>query len=211
MRIAVLASGNGSNLQALIDALHRAPDAPVEIVLVLSDRKSAYALERARQADIPTVVIRPRDFATREEFDEAIAREMEAHRVELIVLAGFLRIFQPPFVRRYFGRMVNVHPALLPSFPGMQGVRDALEYGVQVTGVSVHFVDEEVDAGPIIAQVPVCVSADDTEETLAARVHAAEHRLYPEVVRAIAEGRVRREGRRVRVEPPLPSWDVLTP
>jgi phosphoribosylglycinamide formyltransferase-1 len=201
MKIAVLASGSGTNLQALIDTLHRPSDVPVEIVVVLSDRNSAFALERARRAGIPTVVVPLKTYPTREAFDEAIERELEARGVELIVLAGFMRIFQGPFVRRHAGKIVNIHPALLPSFPGMHGISDALEYGVKVTGVTVHFVEEAVDGGPIIAQSVVCVEPDDTEDTLAAKVHAAEHRLYPEVVRAVAEGRIRVEGRKVWMIP----------
>lgn len=202
MKIAVFASGNGSNLQALIDTLHTSPQVDVEIVVVISDRKRAYALERARRASIPTKVVRVHDYPTRDAFDAAISQIVEAYKAELLVLAGFMRLFQPAFVRRYAGRIVNIHPTLLPAFPGTHGIRDALEYGVKVTGVTVHFVDEGMDTGPIIAQVPVFVEPDDTEETLAARIHAVEHRLYPEVVRAIAEGRVRREGRHVRLLPP---------
>jgi len=201
MRIGVFASGNGTNLQALIDTLHVPVEVPVEIVVVVSDRRTAYALQRARRAGIPTEIVRVQDYPTREAFDSAMSEVVEAYRVELLVLAGFMRIFQPAFVRKYAGRIVNIHPALLPSFPGMHGIRDALEYGVKVTGVTVHFVDEGMDTGPIIAQVPVFVEPDDTEESLAARIHAVEHRLYPEVVLAIAEGRVQIEGRRVRILP----------
>ncbi|GIX06965.1 MAG: phosphoribosylglycinamide formyltransferase [Candidatus Poribacteria bacterium] len=201
MRIAVLASGFGSNLQALIDQLHAPPEVPIEIGLVLSDRPKAYALERARKAGIPTAIVRFRDYSDRRAFDAAIAEQIERHGCELIVLAGFMRILGPEFVRRYAGRVLNIHPSLLPAFPGTHGIRDALEYGVKVTGVTVHFVEEEVDAGPVIAQVPVFVDPEDTEETLAEKIHAQEHRIYPQVVLAVAEGRVRVEGRRVFVEP----------
>lgn len=202
MKIAVFASGNGSNLQALIDTLHVPAEVDIEIVVVISDRKGAYALERARRASIPTVVVRVHDYPTRNAFDDAISHIVETYQAELLVLAGFMRLFQPAFVRRYAGRIVNIHPALLPAFPGTHGIRDALDYGVKVTGVTVHFVDEGMDTGPIIAQVPVFVEPDDTEETLAARIHAVEHRLYPEVIRALAEKRVHVEGRHVRIFPP---------
>ncbi|MBM3214781.1 phosphoribosylglycinamide formyltransferase [Candidatus Poribacteria bacterium] len=202
MRIAVLASGNGSNLQALIDRLHLDADAPVEIAVVVSDRKACYALERARAAGIPTATVRVQDHVNRDAFDAAVEAVLREHGVELIVLAGFMRVFQPSLVRRYRHRIVNIHPALLPSFPGTHGIRDAFEYGVRVTGVTVHFVDEGVDTGPIIGQVAVSIESDDTEDTLAERIHAAEHQLLPEVVRALAEGRVCVDGRRVRIAPP---------
>lgn len=199
MRIGVFVSGSGTNLQALIDTLHSASDGIVEIAVVISDRRRAHALERARIASIPTEVVRVQDYPTRDAFDAAVSDIVESRGIELLVLAGFMRVFQPAFVRRYAGRIINIHPALLPSFPGTRGIHDALAYGVKVTGVTVHFVDEGMDSGPIIAQFPVAVESDDTEDTLAARIHAVEHRLYPEVVRAIAEGRVRLEGRRARV------------
>ena len=211
MKVGVLVSGSGSNLQALIDTLHVPESEPVEIALVVSDRRSAFALERARKAGIGTAVVKPRDYPSRGAFDEAITGHLESRGVELVVMAGFMRVLQPGFVRRWHGRLLNLHPALLPSFPGDSGIPDAVEYGVKVTGVTAHFVDEGVDTGPVIAQMPVFVQPDDTEETLAARIHAVEHRLYPEAVRAVVEGRARLEGRRVRVEPADIRWDVVRP
>ncbi|MDA1190627.1 MAG: phosphoribosylglycinamide formyltransferase [Candidatus Poribacteria bacterium] len=206
MKIAVLASGSGSNLQALIDRVHTDPDAPVEIALVLCDRYKAHCLDRAKAAGIPTAVVRARDYPTREAFDDAIDAQLNARGVELIVLAGFMKLFQSAFVRRWDGRIVNTHPALSPAFPGAHSARDALEYGAKVTGVTFHFVDEGVDSGPVIAQFPIPIERDDTEETLMKRIQAVEHRMYPEVVRAMAEGRVRLEGRRVTVEPSDFRW-----
>ncbi len=211
MKVGVLVSGSGSNLQALIDALHLPDSESVDIALVLSDRRSAFGLERARKASIATAVVAPRDHPSRNAFDEAITGQLESHGVELVVLAGFMRVLQPAFVRRWHGHLLNLHPALLPSFAGDSGIRDAIDYGVKVTGVTVHFVDEGVDTGPVIAQMPVFVQPDDTEETLAARIHAVEHRIYPEVVRAVVEGRIRLEGRRVRVEPADIRWDAVSP
>jgi phosphoribosylglycinamide formyltransferase 1 len=203
VKIAVLASGSGSNLQAILDALHDDPNAPIEVALVLADRRSAYALERAKAAGVPTRVVRPRDHATREEFDTQVAAALDEHGVEFIALAGFMRIFQREFVRRYAGRIINVHPALLPSFPGAHGIRDAFEHGVKVTGVTVHFVDEGVDTGPVIAQRAVPVDPGDTLESLEAKIHAVEHALFPAAIRAVAEGRARVDGRRVRVTRPV--------
>ncbi len=203
-KIAVLASGSGSNLQAILDTLHDDPDTPIEVALVLSDRRSAYALERGRAAGVPTRVVRPRDHATRDGFDDHVAAALDEHGVQLIALAGFMRIFQQRFTRRYAGRIINVHPALLPSFPGAHGIRDAFEHGVKVTGVTVHFVDEGIDTGPVIAQRAVAVDASDTLASLETKIHSVEHVLYPAAIRAVADGRVRVAGRRVHVDMPLP-------
>ena len=200
VKAAVLASGSGSNLQAILDQLHGDASVPLEVVLVLTDVPSAYALTRAADAGVPTRVVRPRDHATREDFDAAVADALEEYATDLVILAGFMRVFRPRFVRRYAGRIVNIHPALLPSFPGAHGIRDAFEYGVKVTGVTVHFVDEGVDTGPVIAQKAVVVDQDETLESLETKIHAVEHALYPETIRAVAEGRVRVVGRDVRVQ-----------
>ncbi len=202
VKAAVLVSGSGSNLQTILDELHADPEAPLEVALVLADRRSAHALARAEAVNIPTRVVRPRDHATREDFDAEVARALEEHAVELVILAGFMRIFRPEFVRRYAGRIVNIHPALLPSFPGAHGIRDAFEHGVKVTGVTVHFVDEGMDTGPIIAQRAVAIEPDETLESLESRIHAVEHTLYPEAIRALVEGRVTIDGRAVHVCPP---------
>ena len=198
LRIAVFASGNGSNFQALADAA-REGRLGAEIRLLVCDRPNAFVVQRAEAAGIPAYVFRPRDYPSRETYEKEILAELERLGIELVVLAGYMRILTNVLVDAYAGRMINIHPSLLPAFPGVNAIRQALEYGVKVTGVTVHFVDGGVDTGPIIAQEALAVEENDTEETLAERIHRIEHRLLPEVVRKIAEGRVRLEGRRVRV------------
>ena len=200
MKIAVFVSGSGTNLQALIDRFHNDPMRGVEIALVLSDRRNAYALKRAKRVGIPTEVVRVRDFPDRVAFDAEIARIIDAHDVKLIVLAGFMKLFQPPFVQRYRNRIINIHPSLLPAFPGARPVQDTLAYGVKMTGVTVFFVNEGVDAGPIIAQVPVPIYDNDNEEQLLTRIHAQEHQLYPKVIQWYAEGKLEIIGRKVIVK-----------
>jgi len=198
LRIAVFASGNGSNFQALADAA-REGRLGADIRLLVCDRPNAFVVQRAEAAGIPAYVFRPRDYPSRETYEKEILAELERLGIELVVLAGYMRILTNVLVDAYAGRMINIHPSLLPAFPGVNAIRQALEYGVKVTGVTVHFVDGGVDTGPIIAQEALAVEENDTEETLAERIHRIEHRLLPEVVRKIAEGRVRLEGRRVRV------------
>jgi phosphoribosylglycinamide formyltransferase-1 len=195
----VLASGRGSNLQAILDATAR-PDFPARVVVVVSDREHAIALDRARRAGVVTAYVNPKDHSDRDAFDAAVSRVLEHARVELVCLAGFMRVLGRAFVRSWAGRIMNVHPALLPAFPGLAAQRQALDYGVKVTGATVHFVDEGVDTGPIVAQSSVPVSDADTEESLSARILAEEHRLYPEAIRLFALGRLRLAGRRVVVE-----------
>ena len=187
--LGVLVSGNGTNLQAILDAVGRgALDARVR--LVISNRPEAFALERARKAGVPALSISHKAYATREAFDEAMLASLREHGVDWVVLAGFMRVLTPGFLRAWGGRVVNVHPALLPSFPGVNAVRQALSHGVKVTGCTVHFVDDGVDSGPIIAQRAVPVLDGDDEATLGARVHAAEHELFVSVLADIAAGRV---------------------
>ncbi len=200
MKIAVLASGSGTNLQALIDQIHHDENSGVEIAVVVSDRRKAYALTRAMEAGIPTNVVRVRDFPDRDAFDAEISRILDRYGVELIVLAGFMKLFQPAFVRKYRNRIINIHPSLLPAFPGVCPVPDTLAYGVKVSGVTVFLVDEGVDAGPIIAQVSVPVFDDDDEESLLKRIHIEEHKLYPQVVRWYAAGAIEIVGRKVLVK-----------
>jgi phosphoribosylglycinamide formyltransferase 1 len=187
--IAVLASGDGTNLQAILDQLHRG-DEGIEVVAVGSDQPEAIALERARKASVPTEVFPNADYANREARDESIAAWLERAGVDLIVLAGYMQLLSPAFVERFRNRIINVHPALLPAFPGIDAVQQALDHGSKVTGVTVHFVDEGVDSGPIILQRPVPIPAsrrwDETEEL----IHATEHVLLPEAIRLIASGRV---------------------
>jgi phosphoribosylglycinamide formyltransferase-1 len=196
LRVGVLASGRGSNLQALLDASAR-PDYPAEVVVVISDRERAAALDRARAAGVEALFVNPKDFGDRESFDQALVRELTARRVGLVCHAGFMRILSVPYVRAFAGRAMNIHPSLLPAFPGLHAQRQALEHGAKLAGATVHFVDEGVDTGPIILQASVPVKPDDTEESLAARILVEEHRLYPEAVRLFAEGRLAVVGRRV--------------
>jgi len=189
----VLASGSGTNFQALIDAA----DPDVEISLLIADRPDVAALTRAEAAGIPSQLIKYGQFADRDSFSRAAIAAAEESGAESLVLAGFMRILAPVAVRRYRNRILNIHPSLLPAFPGAHAVAQALAHGVKVTGVTVHFVDEEVDHGPIIAQRPVPVLPDDTEETLHERIQIEEHKIYPEVVSAFVAGRVRVSGREV--------------
>ena len=195
-RVAVLASGTGSNLQALLDDDVVGP----AIGLVVSDRAEAKALDRARSAGIEAVHLDPKAHESREAHDRALVDLLQDRGIELVCLAGYMRILSPGFVRAFWGRTLNVHPALLPAFPGAHAVRGALSWGVKLTGCTVHVVDEEVDHGPILAQEAVPVLDDDDEASLHARIQEAEHRLYPSVVRRLLDGRVRLDGRRVIVE-----------
>ena len=187
LRIAVLASGSGTNLQAILDQLH---GREVEVVGVVSDKPAAKALERAAAAGVETAAFPGSDFASREARDGAIASWLEEREVELVVLAGYMQLLSPSFIARFPNRIVNVHPALLPSFPGLDAIGQALEHGVRVTGVTVHFVDEGVDSGPVIVQEAIPVPPDRDRDALEAAIHAAEHRIYPEAIRLIAAGRV---------------------
>lgn len=198
MRIAVFASGSGSNFQAVAEAI-RDDGIPASIEMLVCDKPSAYVLERARALGIDTYVFRPKNYPTREAYETEIVAELQRRGVELIVLAGYMRLTTSVLIEPYYGRMINVHPALLPAFPGINSVKQALDYGVKLTGVTVHFVDGGMDTGPIIAQRAVEVRDDDTEETLAERVHAVEHELLPQTVRWIAEGRVTLNNRIVNV------------
>lgn len=183
-RVAVLASGEGSNLQALLETVHGRYD--VEIVRVVSDKPGALALERAAGSGVPTAVFPVADFPDRAARDAAITEQLRADAVDLVVLAGYMAILSPEFIGAFFGRIVNVHPSLLPKYPGLRAVEQALEAGETQTGVTVHYVDEGVDTGPIIAQEPLAIEPGETPERLSARIHEIEHRLLPEVVAQIA-------------------------
>ena len=199
-KLGILCSGRGSNLASIIEAIERG-EILAEIAVVIADKRDAYALERARTKGIPAVAVVYRDYAERADFERAMLDELHAHDVTLVVLAGFMRILSPVFVHAYTGRILNIHPALLPSFPGAHAHRDALAYGVKVSGCTVHFVDEGMDSGPIILQASVPVMEDDTEETLAARVLEQEHRIFPEAIKLYVEDRLRTDGRRVHILP----------
>ena len=197
-RIAVLISGSGTNLQSIIDK-SESGDLPARVVCVISDKENAFGLERARKHRIPAFYVNPKDFAKREEHEEAIIRLLEEHRVELVVLAGYMRLLTPHMLGRYRNRIMNIHPALLPSFPGTDGYGDAWRYGVKISGCTVHFVDEGCDTGPIILQGVNPVEEDDTFESFRDRGLKLEHRIYPEAIRLYCEGRLRIEGRKVRI------------
>jgi len=201
MNIVVLASGNGSNLQALVDAEAKDGLAGGKITLVVSDKPEAFALERARKAGIKTFVLGSDGFSSREEYDKRIVRELKDEKIELVVLAGFMRILSGYFIDEYDNRILNIHPSLLPSFKGAYAIKDAFECGVKVTGVTVHFANKELDAGPVILQVSVGIEEEDTFDTLEEKMHTVEHKLYPEAVRLFTRGKLKIEGRKVRILP----------
>ena len=197
--IAVLISGSGTNLQAIIDEIE-AQRLDATINLVLSNRADADGLTRAKNHGIPTEVFDHKLFANREAFDQAVVDLLNARGVDLVVLAGFMRLLSPVFVKAYSNRIMNIHPALLPSFPGLHVQKKAVEHGVRFAGCTVHFVNEECDEGPIIIQAVVPVFPDDTEEILAARILQQEHRIYPRAIQLYSEGRLHVEGRKVFVD-----------
>lgn len=201
MPIAVLASGSGSNLQALLDDAAD-PACPYRVAVVLSNKPGAHALERAARAGVPTALVPHTDYASRADFEHAILDELDAHDVHAVVLAGFMRVLTAVFVDRWPDRLINVHPALLPAFPGMHGAQQAIDAGVRIAGCTVHFVDTGVDTGPILGQAAVPVRPGDDAASLQKRIQAEEHRLLPAAVRALATGRIARDdGGRVRVQP----------
>lgn len=204
-RVAVLISGGGTNLQALIDATHDGH--PAEIAAVVSNRADAYGLERARAAGIPAIVVPSKGVTSREAYDRALIDALRPYDVQWIALAGFLRIVTPAFLGAYANRVVNIHPSLLPAFPGLHGQDDAHAHGVRVAGATVHLVDAGMDTGPILCQGVVPVLPDDSVDDLRARILKMEHRLYPMALRWAVEGRIRVEGRRVVVD--LPAGDAL--
>jgi len=194
-RVAVLASGAGTNLQALLDD----PVVGTWVTLVISDRSDANALERARARSVEAVHVDPEGFADRAAFDHALVGTLRDHAIDIVALAGYMRIAGPELVGAFRNRMLNVHPALLPAFPGTSAVADALVWGVKVTGVTVHLVDEQIDHGPVVLQEAIEIAPDDDRGSLEERIHEAEHRLLPAAVRALGEGRLVVEGRNVRV------------
>jgi len=202
IRIGVLASGRGSNLQAIIDAIE-AGKLDAKIVLVLSNKKDAVALERARKHGLTDVFLDPKPLAgqsdSREAYDRAVLDVLRKHDVELVLLAGYMKIVTPVLVKAYENRMMNIHPSLLPSFPGLDVQKKALDHGVKLSGCTVHFVTDGVDEGPIIIQAAVPILEGDTPETLAARILVEEHKIYPKAVQLYAEGRLNVSGRIVRI------------
>jgi phosphoribosylglycinamide formyltransferase-1 len=197
-RVAVLASGRGSNFQAVIDAI-RDGHVPASCVRLITDNPKAYAIERAKTAGIPCTVVDYESFPSRDAYEQALLHAMQDCNADLIVLAGYMRIVGREIVQAFAGRMINIHPALLPSFPGLHGQRQAIRHGVKMSGCTVHFVDESLDGGPIIIQQCVPVLERDDEDTLAARILGHEHRCLPEAIRLFCEERLVIEGRQVRI------------
>jgi phosphoribosylglycinamide formyltransferase-1 len=197
--IGVLISGGGTNLQAIIDAIE-AKKLDAEICVVLSNQADAYGLARAKQHGIATAVLDHKSFASREDYDQAVVDVLRARGVELVILAGFMRLLSPVFIKAYSNRIMNIHPSLLPSFPGLHVQKKALDHGVRFAGCTVHFVNEECDEGPIIIQAVVPVYPDDDEATLAARILKQEHRIYPRAIQLYAEGQLHVTGRKVLVD-----------
>ncbi|MBN1298719.1 MAG: phosphoribosylglycinamide formyltransferase [Actinobacteria bacterium] len=198
-RIAVFASGFGSNLQALLE-YEKNNKLSGKIVLVFSNNIDAYALRRAEKSSIKTICFSPSDFTSRNAFDKAIIEMLENEQIDLVVLAGYMLLAGKALVSKYKNRMINIHPALLPAFKGTHGIRDAYNYGVKVTGVTVHFIDEGLDSGPVIIQEPVTVNQHDTIEMLEEKIHTAEHRLYPLAVKYFCQDRLKIVGRKVIIE-----------
>jgi phosphoribosylglycinamide formyltransferase-1 len=210
--LGILASGSGTNLQAIIDAIENG-QVPAEIRVVVCNRPQVKALERAERHSLAVEIVDHKAFPSREAFDERVVEVLREKEVELVCLAGFDRLLSPVFIRAFPERILNIHPALLPSFPGLHAQRQALEYGVRIAGCSVHIVDEKTDHGPIVIQAAVPVYSDDTVDSLTERILAEEHRVYPEAICLFAENRVRVEGRRVLIvdEEPLADRSLVNP
>jgi len=198
MNIAVFASGRGTNFAAIIRAAKKGK-IKANLSLLVSDNPKAGAISRAKRAGIKVALVERKDFSTTTDFESKIIQQLEENNIDLIVLAGFMRLISAEFVKKYEGRILNIHPAILPSFKGTQGIKDAFDYGVKVTGVTVHFVDTELDHGPIILQEAVKIEEDDTLASLEAKIHKLEHRLYPEAIRLYVEGKLRIEARKVKI------------
>jgi phosphoribosylglycinamide formyltransferase-1 len=200
LRLGVLVSGSGTNLQAILDEC-AAGRLPAEVAVVVSNRGDAFGLQRAHDAGVPAIHIDPKAHANAAAYNHALRQTLDAHAVDYVVMAGYMRLLGAEVLDAYPMRVLNLHPALLPSFAGAHGIADAYQHGVKVTGVTVHFANEVFDEGPIIMQEAVRIEEDDTVESLEARIHAVEHRLYPAAIKAVAEGRVVVEGRRAHVLP----------
>ena len=197
-KIAVLVSGGGSNLQSIIDSVESGY-LNIQIAVVLSNKEDSYGLTRAKNHGIPTQVVSHGDFNSREDFENRLIHVLDGYDVEMVVLAGFMRVLTPLFVNHYHHRIINIHPAILPAFPGTHAQKQALDYGVRFSGCTTHFVDEGTDTGPIIIQAIVPVLPDDTEESLGLRILREEHRIFPESLKLWSEGRILIEGRKVRI------------
>jgi phosphoribosylglycinamide formyltransferase-1 len=199
LNLGVLASGRGSNFQAIIDEIEKGR-LNAKIQLLIIDNSNAYAIERAKTHGIEYLIIRPKEFSSKDNFYLKVAEELKKRNVGLVVLAGFMRIVGKPLIDAFPNRIMNIHPALLPAFPGLHGQRQACEYGVKISGCTVHFVDEGMDTGPIIIQAAVPVYHGDTEETISERILKLEHKIYPEAIRLFSEGRLEVDGRMVKIK-----------
>lgn len=199
MKIGILASGSGTNLQAIIDAIDKGDIKNAEIAVVISNKKTAFALERARKNGIKDIYLNKNDYKDRLEYDKKIVEILKEEKVELVILAGYLKWITEYFVETYKNKIMNIHPSLLPSFKGLHGIEQAYEYGVKVTGVTVHFVDETEDGGPIILQEEVRIEENDTLESVEEKIHKVEHRLYPKAIDLYIKNKILLEGRKVRI------------
>jgi len=198
MNIAVFASGRGTNFGAIIRAVKKGK-IKANLSLLVCDNPKAAVINKAKRAGIKVALVKREDFSSKNYFEARIIQRLEENKIDLIVLAGFMCILSPELVQKYKGRILNIHPALLPSFKGEEGIKDAFDYGVKLTGVTVHFVDEEMDHGPIILQKEVAIEETDTAESLESKIHKLEHKLYPEAINLFVEGRLSIEGRKVRI------------
>jgi len=198
MKFAVFVSGNGTNLQAIIDAV-KAGDIKGEVGLVFSNKRKAHGLKRAEAAGIPTLVMEPKDYTNKQSFERDIVLHLRAHKIKFIVLAGYMLILSPFFIKKYPKKILNIHPSLLPSFKGKQGIKDAFTFGVKATGVTIHFVNEKMDNGPIIMQESLKILEKDTLETLEEKIHKLEHRIYPKAIQMYLDERLHVKGRKVSI------------
>lgn len=210
LTLGVLASGRGSNFQSIIDSIEGGY-LRARIAVLITDNPDAYAIERAKRHNIATLVLRPKDFPDKDSYYSQIAHELEKRGVELVILAGFMRVVGKKLIERYINRIMNIHPAILPSFPGLHGQKQAVDHGVKLSGCTVHFVDEGVDTGPIIIQSAVPVYADDTEETLSERILKQEHRIFPYAIRLYSEGRLKVEGKKVIIDAKREDSVIINP
>ncbi len=204
LSIGVLISGSGTNLQALLDASEK-KSYPAKVSVVISNKADAFGLKRAEKKNIPTHVIPHEDFTSRQDFEERLIQTLDKFGVELVVLAGFMRVLSSYFIKKYSGRILNIHPALLPAFPGTDAIRKAWDYGVRLTGVTVHFVDEGTDTGPIILQKEVFVHPQESLDVFSKKIHKVEHQLLPKAIRLYAEGKLSIQGRKVLIKEVSPS------
>ncbi len=198
MKFAVFASGNGTNFQAIVDAVKKG-EIKAELVLLFSDNRKAFAIKRAEEAGIKTLVVDPKSYTNKQSFERDVVIALKEEAIDFIVLAGYMRLLTAYFVKEFPKKIINIHPSLLPSFKGMEGIKDAFTYGAKTTGVTVHFVDDKMDHGPIIAQESLKILDSDTLESLSEKIHKIEHRIYPKVIQLFAEGRLRIKGRKVEI------------